>query len=45
LNLRLQKAQLEDQRPGKAQKGHLEEGKAAKSTKGTKSGKLSQNGK
>jgi hypothetical protein len=45
LNPRTHKAQLEDQRPRKAQEGHLEEGKAARPIKGTKSGKPSQNSK
>jgi hypothetical protein len=45
LNPRPHKAQLEDQRPRKAQKDHLEEGKAAIPTKDMKRGKPSQNGK
>jgi hypothetical protein len=45
LNPRTHEAQLEDQRPRKAQEGHLEEGKAARPAKDTKSGKPSQNGK
>jgi hypothetical protein len=36
LNPRLQEAQLEDQRPRKAQEGHLEEEKATKPTKDMK---------
>jgi hypothetical protein len=43
-NLRPYEAQLEDQRLRKAQDGHLE-GKAARPTKDTKSGKPGQNGK
>jgi hypothetical protein len=32
-------------KPGKAQEGHLEEGKPQKAANGTKSGKTKQNGK
>jgi hypothetical protein len=39
LNPRPHEAQLEDQGPRKAQKGHLEEGKDTKPTKDTKNGK------
>jgi hypothetical protein len=42
LNPRTHEAQLKDQKPRKA---HLEEGKAARLIKGTKSDKTSQNGK
>jgi hypothetical protein len=45
LNLRSHEAQLEDQKPRKAQEGHLVEGKAARPIKGMKRGKPSQNGK
>jgi hypothetical protein len=44
-NPRPHEAHLKDQRPRKAQKYHLEEGKAARPTKGTKSGKTNQNDK
>jgi hypothetical protein len=37
-------AQLEDQKPRKAQEGHLEEGKTTKPANGMKSGKIKQNG-
>jgi hypothetical protein len=39
LNQKLHEAQLEDRKPEKIQKGHLEEGKAAKSSNGMKSNK------
>jgi hypothetical protein len=39
LNPRHNEAQLEDQKPRKTQEGHLEEGKNARPTKGTKRGK------
>jgi hypothetical protein len=42
LNPRHNEAQLEDQKPRKAQEGHLGEGKIAKPTKGTKSNKPSK---
>jgi hypothetical protein len=42
LNLRHNEAQLEDQKLRKAQEGHLEEGKPAKPTNGTKSGKIKE---
>jgi hypothetical protein len=42
-NPRPHEAQLEDQKPRKAQEGHIEEEKAAKPTKDMKSGNLSQN--
>jgi hypothetical protein len=44
-NPRSHKALLEDQRPRKAQECHVQEGKAARPTKVTKSGKPSQNDK
>jgi hypothetical protein len=39
LDPRSPEAQLEDQKPKKSSKGHLEEGKTAKPTNGKKSGK------
>jgi hypothetical protein len=42
LNPRPHEARLEDQKAKKAQEDHLEEGKAARPTKGTKSGKPSK---
>jgi hypothetical protein len=45
LNPKPHEAHLKDQRPRKAQKCHLEEGKAARPIKGTKSGKTNQNDK
>jgi hypothetical protein len=42
MNPRPHEAQLEDQKLRKAQEGHLEEGKAAKPTIGTKSSKPSK---
>jgi hypothetical protein len=39
LNPRPHEAQLQDQKPNKAREGHLEEGKTAKPTNGTKSSK------
>jgi hypothetical protein len=46
LNPRPHEAQLEDPRSQeKAQKGHLEDGKARKPTNDMKSGKANQNGK
>jgi hypothetical protein len=45
LNPRLNKAQLEDQKVKKAQECDLEEGKAARPTKDTKSGKARKRAK
>jgi hypothetical protein len=45
LNPRPHEAQLEDQKPRKAQEGYLEKEKATRPTKGTKSSKPSQNSK
>jgi hypothetical protein len=42
LNPRHNETQLEDQKLRKAQEGHLEEGKTAKPTNGTKSGKIKE---
>jgi hypothetical protein len=42
LNPRHNEAQLEDQKSRKAKEGHLEEEKTARSTKDTKSDKLSK---
>jgi hypothetical protein len=39
LNPTPHEAQLEDQKPRKAQEGHLEEGKTTKPINGTKNGK------
>jgi hypothetical protein len=41
-NPRHNEAQLEDQKPTKAQEGHLEEGKTARQTQDMKSGKPSK---